>query len=374
MDVRRQIPRPISWWLSVALSVLLHAGVAALLSIDWIVPERSHADKPATATSDPMIEPRRDDLFGIEASDRVTLTWLGFADPTPHSARLLSTVEQAELARAAGMPGEPVPAAELRPDPEPIPEPVAASPPAPEADTSALSDATEPLPPADPVEPVPAPPPADTLLAEAPDWTLEASPRDPVSLPEVPLPSVDPRVTPAPSVDPASAEAAADAAETLDVPAAEPVPAEANRPATQAEARPQPPTPPVESGAPEAEPGEPSDRSADAVAAERIPDVLPGRPAATEGLEVLTVRPQLSTTTLVMARPRNPTVVIEFDAKGRVKRADFLVENGRTRNSGHRAVDDALLAAVYRWSARGPKIEALGEDETLTRTLDISWR
>ena len=107
---------------------------------------------------------------------------------------------------------------------------------------------------------------------------------------------------------------------------------------------------------------------------ERLSDVRPGRPVATEGLEILTTRPQLSTTTLVLARPRNPTIAITFDAGGRVKLVEFLTDGGRVLNSGNRAVDDALIAAVYRWKAKGAQIDALGENETLSKILDISWR
>lgn len=102
-------------------------------------------------------------------------------------------------------------------------------------------------------------------------------------------------------------------------------------------------------------PGEKDDREADASAVIDSIDVVPGKPAAAKGLRIQTSRPQWSMATKLTARPRNPVIRITFGPTGRVVKAEF--EKGK--NTGYPDVDQPLLNAIYRWTARGEAIDKL---------------
>jgi hypothetical protein len=102
-------------------------------------------------------------------------------------------------------------------------------------------------------------------------------------------------------------------------------------------------------------PGQKDDREADASAVIDSIEVVPGKPAAAKGLRIQTSRPQWSMATKLTARPRNPTVRITFGPTGRVSKAEFVAG----KNSGYVDVDQPLLNAVYRWTARGEAIDKL---------------
>lgn len=102
-------------------------------------------------------------------------------------------------------------------------------------------------------------------------------------------------------------------------------------------------------------PGERDDREADASATLDSIDVIPGRPAAAKGLRIQTSRPQWSMTTKLTARPGNPSIRITFGPTGRVSSAEFV----RGKSTGYPDVDQPLLNAIYRWTARGEAIDKL---------------
>lgn len=102
-------------------------------------------------------------------------------------------------------------------------------------------------------------------------------------------------------------------------------------------------------------PGEKDDREADASAIVDSIEVVPGKPAAAKGLRIQTSRPQWSMTTKLTARPRNPTIRITFGPTGRVTSAEFV----RGKATGYTEVDQPLLNAIYRWTARGEAIDKL---------------
>lgn len=102
-------------------------------------------------------------------------------------------------------------------------------------------------------------------------------------------------------------------------------------------------------------PGEQDDREADASAIIDSIDVVPGRPAAAKGLRIQTSRPQWSMATKLTARPRNPAIRIVFGPTGRVTKADFVLG----KSTGYPDVDQPLLNAIYRWTARGEAIDKL---------------
>ncbi len=110
-------------------------------------------------------------------------------------------------------------------------------------------------------------------------------------------------------------------------------------------------------------PGIVTDKEAVASALKAAPVVVPGRVVAAEGLEISTRRPQWSRTTRATARPRNPVMWITFGRDGRVQRAGFLSDGERVYNTGFQDVDEPLLNAVYRWTARGRALDELPPDQ-----------
>lgn len=90
---------------------------------------------------------------------------------------------------------------------------------------------------------------------------------------------------------------------------------------------------------------------ADSSPTSKIPaiDVKLGKPAAGQGLEVITVRPQFSVTTTLTTDPQRSSIDVVFGRDGTVLRAEFV--QGKT--TGYKEVDEPLLNAVYRWRAKG---------------------
>jgi hypothetical protein len=140
-------------------------------------------------------------------------------------------------------------------------------------------------------------------------------------------------------------------------------------------APPAPATTPV----PSAPPGQPSPTglnpgeasAADASPTSRLPaiNVKLGRPAAGQGLEVRTVRPRFSVTTMLTSNPRRSTVDVVFGRDGRVLRAAF--QQGRT--TGYPEVDGPLLDAIYRWTARGRALADIPPDADVAKGLLVTF-
>lgn len=84
----------------------------------------------------------------------------------------------------------------------------------------------------------------------------------------------------------------------------------------------------------------------------------PGRPIAREGLELFPRQPVFTTLTRMTALPRNPVVEIRFGPAGVPLGAEVL------RSSGNKSVDDAVLASLFRWRARGAALMDLKDDAT----------
>lgn len=99
-------------------------------------------------------------------------------------------------------------------------------------------------------------------------------------------------------------------------------------------------------------------READAFTIKQVLDASLGSPVVNQGLRIDTVRPEWTLATLMTQRPRNPIVSIAFDARGRVTEAVFI--DGK--NTGIVAVDQPLLDAVYRWTAKGDLIDRLARE------------
>lgn len=292
------------------LSTLLHAAIGLSLG-GWSLRDLTQPTRPSgrPETSRPP-----EQRLGLEKSRNVTITWLGFEHASEHSARE-ATVDQAELTRdpagePAGSPAAPAPTPTTEPPPQsPVPPVVAA----------------------------PAPPPAHIVeatagaVAAAGEWLVRL-PSEMVKL-----------------------------AAMVDPPSPQPPETASQESPPAAEASPE--LLPPEAAAPAGTPGQASQKESDATSIEQTLEVRPGQPAAAEGLEIDTIRPRWRYTTLLTAAPRNPTVQITFGRDGRVKRASFLVQDGKTLDSGYRDVDEPLLNAVYQWTAAGEALEALPEPQ-----------
>lgn len=119
--------------------------------------------------------------------------------------------------------------------------------------------------------------------------------------------------------------------------------------------------------------GEVSDRESDAAAVRSAVNVDPGRPAATKGLKINTVRPEWSTTTRLVALPKNPVVRVRFNRAGKVVDANYVDRY----DTGWPDVDGPLLDAIYRWKAEGERLRELPEndpDAVITVTFRITLR
>ncbi|MBL8761094.1 MAG: hypothetical protein JNL50_07305 [Phycisphaerae bacterium] len=121
-------------------------------------------------------------------------------------------------------------------------------------------------------------------------------------------------------------------------------------------------------------PGRVSDRESDAAAVRSAINVDPnGGPAATKGLKINTVRPAWSTTTRLVALPRNPVVRVRFNRVGKVVDAAFVDRY----DTGWPDVDGPLLDAIYRWKAEGERLRELPGDDpeaVITVTFRITLR
>lgn len=102
-----------------------------------------------------------------------------------------------------------------------------------------------------------------------------------------------------------------------------------------------------------------TDRESEAASKETPVDVRPGQVKAAKGLEIRTVHPQWSVLARLTARPRNALVKIKFGRRGDVIKAEFM-PGGST---GNQMVDEPLLHAIYRWTAKGEVLMSVPEDD-----------
>lgn len=83
------------------------------------------------------------------------------------------------------------------------------------------------------------------------------------------------------------------------------------------------------------------------------------RPIVGKGLEITTVEPRFPASVRFTELPRNPVLMIRFNASGRVSKVYFLTEGRRVFDTGVKGVDEPLMSAVYQWRAKGKEIDVL---------------
>ena len=84
-----------------------------------------------------------------------------------------------------------------------------------------------------------------------------------------------------------------------------------------------------------------------------------GQVVAGHGVKINTTRIRLTDLQRSMGRPPSPLVEIFFDHTGRVSRA--RIPGGR--GTGRSDIDNALINAIYEWTAQGERIDALEETD-----------
>lgn len=310
-------------------------------------------------------EPEPPDVaLGLEDSKASTLTWVGYEDYEQHIARLAET-EQAAFTQTPGETEIP----EDAPPPTPIEAPV----------EEPSESQTEPA----PNEPQPAPPtpvmPEEQSAAgglEVPDAPPE-QPTEPAETPGVDGPDVrtvpdatEPRPgggsPPRPTPDPPAPGSYTDILTRLAA-ALKQQPREEQEPVEQQPPKPSPTeqiTPPTPTTA--GVQADASDMESPATSFEvPLQELRPGKPLASEGLELRPQQPRFTRLIQITARWGNPYVEINFGKDGRPRNAAIL------GSSGDQRVDDAILASLYRWRAKGKSLDALQGDEMLDVRIRI---
>lgn len=296
-----------------AFSLLAHAVAGLALATAW---QWDGGGDPLLLEAPSEDSERREHerppvRLGIERSRAVTMTWLGFEVPTEHAAR------QSEVEQSAMSPS-PAPAR----DPAPAPEVAEASDPSAEsaARPARVVIAVRSL--------------AQSIGERAAEVAQIAESAIAVGLEE-------------------AAALALDAATQESETAASATPAEPES---------------VAGGAP----GEEEPKESPATSLDQAIRVVPGKVAAGQGLEIFTQRPRWPLTTLALRAPRNPVLRITFGPGGRVVDARFAKEGSRELSTGFSDVDEPLLTAVYRWTARGKALDELpAEDPEAGVTVNL---
>ncbi|MEM8835421.1 MAG: hypothetical protein AAGD00_06335 [Planctomycetota bacterium] len=303
-------------------------------------------------------------LIGMEGGRPDTQTWLGFEDPTEHSARQAETEQSllefdetgTEKGQAGTGPGE-APPAEPTPQPtNPAPQP---TPPVPVTQNAAESPApvNEVLAPVETAEQPAAPAP---VPVESPP-TPEPEIREPVRTVENPA-STDPGPV---EPEPRPVEATEVPTEQAETPVETPEPTDSTAEPVRVERPAAIVMSPIErwnreQGTPTLRralrgSGAPADRQALATAIEEAIEFRPGRAPSAEGMRLKPVAPAFSHFNQLTVRPDNPVARLLFRADGNVEDVIFL------RGSGSRDVDRNVEDALYEWEAEGERLDKLRE-------------
>jgi hypothetical protein len=335
--------------------------------------EEPEQDKPEEPEPITPPEPEEIDGFrlGIAKSDLDTENWIGFDQPTPHEA------PRAEVEQPA-----------LEPDAGPAAAQAPPTPPVAVAAAGATGTAGQPIPPApeqpksEPTVEVPATQPES--MREVPQPTerepvdaggLERNDSDAVAEEGAPQPEIDDPDRPlmvdgvgeteqlatdlrdgfvGPPFEASDAEKTSD--ESAIAEATPPPAPPADRPGEPGEQAPAAMA--ANTASPGGKPGEQSEREADATSLTEPISIRLGRPAAAEGLEIVTKRPDFSLMARVLGYPtKNPRLKVTFNREGRVRTAVFLDPTGLSD------IDSPTLHAVYRWTARGEALNRLPKDD-----------
>jgi outer membrane biosynthesis protein TonB len=364
-DVEHQVPAAADYrlWVLCLLSLLVHVlAVPALMQIT----SSSNKPNPTPALLESLPPDKPKVRAGIEESSHNTLTWLGFADPEPHEARL-DEMDQASLSPQP-TPGPPEPSSvpvQGEAQPQSQPQTRTTSQPEPQPESQPQPEPT-PQPEPQPVQPT-QPNPLDTMIERGEVLVRNLAEQGMVVAGQalqglesiVPPAQPQPKPQPKPQPEPQPEQEA------------ETEPKEqSEQPEEETPTPPQPRPQGVETdldgeddrpvGGGESRLAEESEKESSATSTIVPVRVRPGRPAAAQGLDITTVRPRWPYVTRLSAYPRDPVLWVRFNSKGLVSDAGFV--DGRS--TGDARVDGPLLDAIFLWTAKGKVIDALGPTET----------
>ncbi|MFK7759006.1 MAG: hypothetical protein AB8C13_03555 [Phycisphaerales bacterium] len=375
---------------TISISMLLHI-LAVLIMVHWIGSNsKSVGPESAVQHQPPLMVPEEEQLkLGLTESQSASIDWLGINQPDEVQGEAeISETNQAAQTLAAGNSDQSIP--EQQPDQQPeriTPDPAGELP-----DTSVPETKTQPQPqPEAQSEPEPQQVPEPQI--EQPIDTDQQARQDIQA--DIPIPS---ELQTQPSPDgllPKHAESIQDTTPIAEKRSSsaqpEPVTQEQTQPSTAAQKQQEPADSKTDSKT-ESTPSQQkaiktignqgilSDRE---VAATRIKNALdydprkPNIPVAGKGLEIKTVRPRYTTAVRLSALPKNPVVLIYFNAQGKVVKAEFLRERSVVYSTGIRGVDEPLLSAIYQWRAKGSEIDQLdpGDPKSLVEvSIKIVFR
>ena len=306
-------------------SVMAHLGFGYLL-IALPTPTLTVAD-PFTPESDNELD------LGIERSNTVTITWMGFEEPTEHQARK-SEVDQAEMTTDPSGGGAAAADGEVAPEPQMAPPQQVMEPSLPE-----------------PAEARPGEQPIEVAIDETPE------------IPEPSTEIIDDQID-APTDETTDQAQPADQRASLRQDPQHTTPDPIDQPTDDAETA-KSEQPDSERAGDGPDPGQAADRESPATSIEEPLEVKPGRPAAQEGLKVITRRIKWPNLLRLRSRPSNPIVEFYFNREGQVADLRFArdEETKREYNSGSAEVDEVLINNLYGWSAKGAQLEELPEDD-----------
>jgi hypothetical protein len=378
----------------VLLSVAVHLGTA--VGAGAYLTERTDLDLLSSARVSmpdlpaPVDDPDPPLRLGRSQASTAAISWLGVTrDPVLGEGKE-SQVEQAELAIVTGdkqdqsmpapVPVEPQRAAEAMPDAQPvnehvaepiaqsIPEPIAqavpqsAEDPAEQQEKDSIDEPVE-QPQPEPAAPVVVPLDPERAIVEA---TQQPEAQDiPDAIAAIPIKEAEPQPSPEPNPEPADTTVPAEAEpqQGTESPAQSAV--------VQVD---QPPSDPSTAG--KAGPEDERESIATIIKnAEVVRVASLNAPLSAQGLEIRTVEPRFPATVRFTQLPRNPIVLIRFNAEGRVINARFLHDEEKKKiyDTGSKGVDEPLLSAIYKWRAVGKALETL-EPGNPESTIEISMK
>ena len=315
--------------LSVVVSILIHALVLLPALVAAATAEAGYTELEHELANEmqerfPEDEPER---LGLEESDQSTMTWIGYDTYKEHLAQL-AEFDQAEFVDASS------PANATTEGETPAPQPGRAAPtgasPRPAAEQQATPAGGGPI---------------DGTGEQG--GGLPSQGQGPLS-PAEPGPAEDEGTTPDSGASPEPTPP-----DTPEKPGEAPASGGGAPPSNPSDE----PTPPEPNA---------SDRESDATSTIKVPrsNWMSGKPLASQGLELVPRKP-IFTTLQTLSGAANMVVVIEFDGNGKPEKAAIL------SSSGSPSIDIAVLASLYRWRARGERLEGLDEDETVDVRLEL---
>lgn len=336
-------------------------SVAAHLGVIWLFASGVGGSLAAAAFPPP---PDTRVTAGMDRQNAMSVAWLGFESPKEHEAQQSQTEQAALSPQDRAAPEDPrdeqdepeQPAQPTKSETEPQPETSQELPDEPaqqdaEAVIETEAERTDPRP-----EQAPLPDPGLTVELDAPVSPLPAEPPVPEAKQAVPLPGetgeavesadlpedrTEPETSPRPETEQSSSEQSA------------------AQEAAQSSAGPSPERPDTGRSAENSQvDGAPSEAESPATSLQRPNRITPGQVLAREGLQISTRVPPYFSIPTELLNARLPVLVeVAFDARGEAAIVRVL------RSSGHPAVDQEWVNALYRWKATGEALDELDPDD-----------